>query len=80
MQTVFDWLSVLLFAALVVLYLQRSSRATPVDRIWQYIPPAIGCAAANYLGNHGSPLAAVVLMVLVMAYVFYALLRPRPQS
>lgn len=80
MQTVFDWMSVLLFGALVVLYLQRSASPQPVDRPWQYLPPAIGCALANYIGNHGSSVIAVLILVLVIAYIFYALLRPRSQT
>ena len=77
MQTVFDWLTVALFAGLVVLYLQRSAQPDPVDRVWHYVPPALGCALANYLGNHGATVPAVLLIMLVMAYVFYALLRRR---
>ncbi len=76
METIYDWLTVLLFGGLAVLYLQRSAAAQPTDRVWQYLPPSVGCAAANYFGNHDSGLLAVVLMVLVLAYIFYVL-RPR---
>ncbi|MES2492304.1 MAG: XrtV sorting system accessory protein [Pseudomonadota bacterium] len=76
METIYDWLTVLLFGALAVLYLQRSAADEPTDRVWHYLPPAIGCAAANYLGNHGQGILAVVIIVLVMVYVFYVL-RPR---
>ena len=53
METVYDWVTVAIFAGLVVLFLQRSSAETePRDSIWQYLAAAIGCAVANYLGNN----------------------------
>lgn len=73
MQTPYDWLTVAIFAGLVVLLLQRSSRDEPSDHLWQYLPPAIGCAVANYLGNHDYHLPAVAVLVAVLAYVFYVL-------
>lgn len=76
METIFDWLSVLLFSGLAVLYLQRSAAEEPKDKVWQYLPPAIGCATANYLGNHDNAIAAVVLLVATMAYIYYVL-RPK---
>jgi len=52
-ETVYDWLTVAIFAGLVVLFLQRSSaEAEPRDHIWQYLAASIGCAVANYLGNN----------------------------
>lgn len=73
METVFDWISVLLFAGLAVLYLERSASPEPKDKVWQYLPPAVGCALANFLGNEGYVVAAVVCLVAVAAYVYYAL-------
>ena len=53
METIYDWVTVAIFAGLVVLFLQRSSgEAEPRDSIWQYLAAAIGCAVANYLGNN----------------------------
>ncbi len=73
MQTVYDWLTVAVFAGLVVLFLQRSSREELTDHLWQYLPPALGCGLANYLGNEGHDLAAVVTLVAVGAYIYYVL-------
>jgi hypothetical protein len=74
METIFDWLTVILFGGLAVLFLQRSSMEEPRDKIWHYIPPAIGCATVNYLGNHGQVYLATAGLVLVMAYIFYVLI------
>ena len=81
MQTYFDWLSVGLFCALTVLFLQRSVGPAPArDRIWHYIPPAVGCAAANYVGNQGNDaqnlqlqLFSGVLLVAVAIYILQVL-------
>jgi hypothetical protein len=76
MQTIFDWLTVLTFAGLAVLYLQRSSMEEPQDRIWHYLPPAVGCALVNYLGNEGYIVIAALGLVAVLAYIYYVL-KPR---
>lgn len=73
METIFDWLSVLLFCGLAVLYLQRSATEEPQDKIWHYLPPALGCAVANYLGNHGYEIAAIAMLVAAAAFIHYIL-------
>ena len=86
METIYDWLTVMLFAGLIVLFLQRSStEEEPRDSIWQYLVASGGCAIANYVGNDkngaisnalGDPmrhLIAVMILVGVLAYVHYAL-------
>ncbi|WP_281824439.1 XrtV sorting system accessory protein [Sphingobium sp. BS19] len=73
METVFDWLTVAIFAGLAVLFLQRSMMDKPSDNILQYVPAAIGCACANWLGNHGYTIAAVLLCAGVLAYIIYIL-------
>ena len=73
MQTIYDWLAVAAFAGLIVLFLQRSASDDPPDRLWQYLPPAIGCAVANYVGNAGYGLAAVLILCGAAAYVFLVL-------
>lgn len=79
METPFDWLSLAVFAGLAVLYLQRSiDENGPQDRIIDYLPPAIGCALANYLGNNGYPIWAVVLLVAAVAHIIF-ILRPFAQ-
>lgn len=73
METIFDWLSVLLFCGLAVLYLQRSVAPEPTDKVWHYLPPAIGCAGANYLGNEGFTVVAVALLIATTAYIYHVL-------
>ena len=73
METVYDWLTVAFFSALVVLFLQRSAMDDPPDTIWHYMPPAIGCAVANWLGNEGYAFPAIGVLVAAMAYVWYVL-------
>lgn len=76
METPFDWLTLAIFTGLVVLLLQRSSQDEPGDKLWQYAPPAIGCALVNYIGNEGHVILAVCGLVVILAYIFY-MLRPR---
>ncbi len=74
MKTVFDWITMVIFAGLVVLFLQRSTSEGPAkDSVWHYIPAGIGCALANYLGNHGQEIPAIVVVVAVIAYTLYVL-------
>ncbi len=73
MQTVYDWLTLLIFTGLVVLLLERSQRDVPPDQLWQYGPPAIGCALANYLGNQGYGFVAIAIVAATLAYIYYVL-------
>lgn len=73
METVWDWLTIFIFAGLVTLLLQRSSEDEPRDKLWQYAPPALACAVANYLGNEGIVWAAVLILVALAAYLFIVL-------
>lgn len=73
METVYDWVTVAVFAGLAVLFLQRSSEDQPRDRILHYVPPAAGCAISNYLGNEGYMLPAIALVVATMAYIYFIL-------
>lgn len=73
METVFDWITIALFAALCVLFLQRSVMQQPNDRMLTYLPAAAGCALTNWLGNAGFIIPAVVLCMAVMVYIFYVL-------
>jgi hypothetical protein len=75
-QTIYDWVTVAIFAGLVVLFLQRSM-APPEsqDRMVNYLPPAAGCAIANYIGNAGQALGAAALTFAVLVYI-YLVLRP----
>lgn len=85
-QTIYDWVTVAIFAGLVVLFLQRSSgEAEPRDHIWQYLAASVGCAVANYLGNNAvknnsgntpdylGHVLAVVTLLGTLAYILFAL-------
>jgi hypothetical protein len=72
-DTIWDWITVFSFAGLVTLLLQRSSEDNPRDELWQYAPPAVGLAVANYLGNHELDWLAGLLMIAVGGYVLKVL-------
>jgi hypothetical protein len=73
LDTVYDWVTVGIFACLIVLFLQRSSQPEPQDKLYQYLPPAIGCAITNYLGNEGYVIAAVATIGAAVGYVLLVL-------
>jgi hypothetical protein len=74
LETTFDWVTVAVFCALVVLFLHRSMRhEEPKDTILQYMPPAVGCAVANYFGNHDQEPLATVIVVGVVIYIVLVL-------
>lgn len=81
MTTVFDILTLAIFAGLIVLFLQRSVGPAQSedrgDRLWQYLVAACGCAAANFAGNEGYVPLAVILVVATLAFIYYVL-RPFP--
>jgi hypothetical protein len=81
LETVYDWLTVAIFAGLVVLFLQRSvGDRPPGDSMLQYLAASAGCAVANYFGNEavaGRGLAyhllAGAVIVGTLAYIHIAL-------
>lgn len=73
MKTVYDWVTLGLFAGLIILFLQRSTAKEPSDHMYQYAPPAIGCAVVNYLGNNGLPKLAILGIVAIVVYVWFVL-------
>lgn len=76
MQTPYDWITIAIFAGLIVIFLQRSvSEGEPQDSILSYLPPAIGCGVSNYLGNEGHHAFAILGIVAVLAYS-YIVLKP----
>jgi hypothetical protein len=77
-ETFWDWITVFTFAGLATLLLQRSAEEEPRDHLWQYAPPAVGCALVNYLGNEGYHAPAAVIFVAVVAYIFKVLNVPVP--
>lgn len=76
METIYDWVTVAIFAGLIVLFLHRSTtNEEPKDTLLQYVPPCLGCALANYVGNEGhGPLSAGI----VIAVLFYIALVLKP--
>ncbi len=78
MSTVFDFLTMAIFAGLIVLFLQRSVGDVPAnDHLWQYLVAASGCALTNYLGNEGHMIIAVLVLGGVLAFIYYVL-KPFP--
>jgi hypothetical protein len=77
MQSIYDWLSLAIFAGLIVLFLQRSTsdRAEKDVSLFYYLAAGVGCAAANYFGNNGQDLIAIVLLVATVGFIAY-FLRP----
>lgn len=75
MQTVYDWVTLAIFAGLVVLFLQRSTAETESHKdglVW-YLLAGAGCAVANYLGNHGQDLFAVLALVATLTLIIVVL-------
>lgn len=77
METVYDWVTVAIFAGLVVLFVQRSTseESTPAqhDSLLLYLGAALGCAVANYVGNKGLHLIAVPLIAATIFFIVYYL-------
>lgn len=73
METPYDWITLALFGGLIVLFLERSSKAEPSDHLWQYIAPAVGCAIANYAGNNGQTIIAIAIIVAALVYTHIVL-------
>lgn len=74
METVYDWITVAIFGGLVVLFLHRSVQpGEPQDTILQYLPPAVGCAVANYVGNEGQGLISFLIVLAVLIYILLVL-------
>jgi hypothetical protein len=75
METVYDWVSLGIFAGLIVLFLQRSTseRADKDASLLYYLGAGIGCAVANYFGNHGQDVIAVLLLAATVAFIIYYL-------
>lgn len=78
MSTVYDWVSLGIFAGLVVLFLQRSTGESAEDAsLLYYLGAGVGCAAANYFGNDGQHAIAIALIFATVAFIIY-FLKPFP--
>ncbi len=73
METVYDWVTLGLFAGLIVLFLQRSSAEEPSDSLVHYLIAGVGCAIVNYIGNEGNHVAAIIGLVGVLAFIQWKL-------
>jgi hypothetical protein len=74
MTTIYDFVTIAIFGGLVVLFLQRSVEPNrKQDTILHYLPPAVGCAVANYLGNHGQGTIAIFIVVAIVGYVIFVM-------
>jgi hypothetical protein len=72
-ETIWDWVTIFVFAGLVTLLLQRSSEEQPRDKLWHYGPPAVAVAVANQVGNAEYHLFAALILAAVVVYVFRVL-------
>lgn len=69
METVYDWVTLAIFAGLIVLFLQRSASEEPGDRLLHYLVAGAGLAVVNYLGNEENHVAAVLGLLAVLAFI-----------
>ena len=75
METIYDWVSLAIFAGLIVLFLQRSTseRAEKDVSLLYSFGAGVGCAVADYSGNHGQPILAILLLVGTIAFILFYL-------
>ena len=75
METVYDWVTLSIFAGLIVLFLQRSvsDREEKDAPLLYYLGGGVGCAAANYFGNEGQHVIAIAILVATVAFIVYFL-------
>ena len=75
METVYDWVSLAVFAGLIVLFLQRSTseRQEKDASLLLYLAAGVGCAVANYLGNNGQHVVAILLLAATIAFIIFYL-------
>ena len=75
MQSVYDWVSLAIFAGLIVLFLQRSTseHADKDVSLLYYLAAGVGCAMANYFGNRGEDIVAILLLVATVGFIIYFL-------
>lgn len=77
METAYDWITVVIFAALVTRFLHQSARQEASnDKLWNYLIPSSACAFANWLGNEGHHLWAGALIAATLAYIILYVVQP----
>ena len=84
METIYDWISLGIFAGLVVLFLQRSTsdRADGDVSLIYYLGAGVGCGVANYFGNKGQDIVAILLLAATIGFIVYYLkpFRSKPRA
>jgi hypothetical protein len=76
LKTIYDVIAMGIFAGLAILFLQRSANRPPDPiPIWKYGLPAVGCALADFLGNHDATFASIGVF---LAVVVFSLMMLRP--
>lgn len=75
METVYDWVSLAIFAGLIVLFLQRSTgdKVEKDASLLYYLAAGVGCAAANYFGNKHQDAIAIAILVATVGFIIYFL-------
>lgn len=73
MSTIFDYISVLGFVVIVVLYFHYSNKEQ--QNFTGYLWPSIGCALTNYFGNEGFATPAFVFFAVSILYVYWFIIR-----
>jgi hypothetical protein len=71
LDTIYDWLSLAIFAGLIVLFLQRSTSEHQGKDVslFYYLGAGVGCAVANYAGDQGQDIIAIVLLAATVAFI-----------
>lgn len=73
MSTVFDYISVLGFVVIVVLYFHYNNKQE--QNFTGYFWPSLGCAFTNYFGNKGYPEVAFILIAITILYIYIFIIR-----
>ena len=74
-KSVYDIVSLAIFAGLIVLFLQRSTAANDEGdaSLLHYLAAGIGCGLSNYLGNKGNDILAIGSLIVTVAFIMHFL-------
>ena len=75
MDTIYDWVSLAIFAGLIVLFLQRSTseHGGRDASLLYYLGAGVGCAVANYFGDQGQDIIAIALLAATVIFIVLCL-------
>ena len=80
MKSIYDVVSLIIFAGVALLFLQRSAASGPDPvPLWRYAVAAAGCAAGDVLGNDDQTLAAIAVLIATAVFGVF-MLKPFKQS